>query len=78
MMIPLRRIKIFNEITRRINKAALEGAKRLYLGEDYSLKKRIRKYLTRDEINEYFKPSKYVVHYIFIFENPDIDFISWK
>lgn len=70
--------KIFNEITKRINKAALNGAKRIYLGEDYGLNKRVRKYLTKEEINEYFNPSKYVVHYIYIFEYPDIDFINWE
>lgn len=70
--------KIFNEITKRINQAALKGAKRLYLENDYSLNERIRKYLTKTEIIEYFKPYKYTVHFIFLFENADIDFISWE
>ena len=70
--------KIFAELTKKINAAAQRGSTRLYLEDEYAFNKKIRKYLSIEEIRKYFKNSGYEVKFCFSrLGYSDIEYIDW-
>ena len=74
-----KKAKLLAELTRRINRAASDERTRLYVRDDYDLNQQIRKYLTINEIKEYFNKGKYKVEFRFVSCGySDIEYIDWS
>lgn len=70
--------RILAQLTEMINKAAQQGKQRLYI-EDHSLNVRIRRCLSKKDINSYFSAGGYRVEFTYKhIEDPEINFISWE
>lgn len=67
------------QLTEMINIAAQQGKQRLYIGCDYDLNNRIKRYLTKKDIDSYFSAGGYEVVYVYKYlENTEISYISWE
>ena len=73
------KIKILDELTEIVNKAALDGRTFVFIEGEYDdLNNRISKYLTKDDILDLFDRSHYAVDFRWFFlDDADIRKISW-
>ena len=70
--------RILAQLTEMINIAAQQGKQRLYIGCDYGLNDRIKRYLTKKDIDSYFSAGGYEVVYVYKYlEIAEISYISW-
>lgn len=70
--------RILAQLTGMINEAAQQGKQRLYI-EDYSLNSRIKKYLSKKDIESYFSAGGYKIKFSYKYlECAEIEFISWE
>lgn len=71
--------KILAQLTEMINIAAQQGKQRLYIGCDYSLNDRIKRYLSKKDIESYFSAGGYTVVFLYKhLECAEISYISWE
>lgn len=78
MMIPTKN-KLLNKLTKMVNEAAQNGQTHIGFYSNYGLNEKIRKYLTKKELREYFNSCGYHITFkYFTLEDSDIDRISWE
>lgn len=71
--------KLLNKLTKMINEAAQNGQTHIDFYSNYDLNEKIRKYLTKKELREYFNSRGYHITFkYFTLEDSDIDRISWE
>ena len=71
--------KLLDNLSTKINKAALNGQTHIDLFTKYNLNKKINKYLTKEELREYFGSRGYHVTFKYIFlSDASISRISWE
>lgn len=74
-------VETLKELTKRINNYAQNGRKFINVSEEcnYEFNNKIRKYLTKKDITEWFKPYNYKIVFLYdLLDDPDIKTISWK
>lgn len=71
--------KLLNKLNKKINKAALNGQTHIDLFTKYNLNKKIDKYFTREELEEYFGSRGYHITFKYnLFDDASINRISWE
>lgn len=71
--------KLLNKLTKMVNDAAQDGQTHVDFYSNYDLNEKIRKYLTKKELREYFNSRGYRITFkYFTLEDSDIDRISWE
>lgn len=71
--------KLLNELTVMINKAAQNGQTHIDFYERYALNEKIKKYLTKKELKEYFGSHGYHITFKYcLLDDSDINRISWE
>lgn len=71
--------KLLNKLTKMVNEAAQNGQTHIEFSDKYDFNKKIRKYLTKKELKEYFGSRGYYVTFKYcLLEDSDIDRISWE
>ena len=74
-------VETLKELTKMINNYAQSGRKFINVWEecDYAFHNKIRKYLTKKDIIEWFKPYNYKIVFMYdCLDDPDVKTISWK
>lgn len=70
--------RLLAQLTEMINKAAQQGKQRLYI-EDHNLNIRIKRCLSKKDIDSYFSAGGYRVEFVYKhIEESEINFISWE
>ena len=74
-------VETLKELTKMINNYAQNGRKFINVWEecDYTFHDKIRKYLTKKDIIEWFKPYNYKITFMYsCLDDPTVKTISWK
>lgn len=74
-------VETLKELTKMVNNYAQNGRKFINVSEEcnYAFNSKIRKYLTKKDIIEWFKPYNYKIVFLYdLLDDPDIKTISWK
>lgn len=74
-------VETLKELTKKINNYAQNGRKFINVWEecDYTFHDKMRKYLTKKDIIEWFKPYNYKITFMYsCLDDPAVKTISWK